>query len=255
MGMQALYAFLLLYSNYILISFLGHHDPEFSRSREWHYNSNSLKNAENHLLTHHFLDHQGDIWRAQHGNDGPQASGPVDGGYERTIPFRQQEFINAFIEWVVMDNIKSRKAASPRLKRAFKIANMQAANALPSSHNTTESWIDEMFYHFESEIKEEIKTAKSRIYCTFDGWGSKHEKISILGIVIHIVNCKGENVIRLIGLPELPNHRKRGIGKSRFLLLLQIDFCIVVLMIYESGIVQFGRSRAFLANGRASAGP
>ena len=224
MGMQALYAFLLLYGNYILISFLGHHDPEFSRGREWHYNSNSLKNAENHLLTHHFLDYQGDIWRVQQGNDGPQASGPVDGGYERAIPFRQQEFINAFVEWVVMDNIKSRKAASPRLKRAFKIANMQAANALPSSHNTTESWINEMFYHFEPEIKEEIKTAKSRIHCTFDGWGSKHEKISVLGVVIHMVNCKGENVTRLIGLPELPNHRKRGVGKSRFLLLLQIDF-------------------------------
>jgi hypothetical protein len=40
------------------------------------------------------------------------------------IPFRQQEFINAFVKWVIIDNIKSRKAASPRLKRAFKIANM-----------------------------------------------------------------------------------------------------------------------------------
>jgi hypothetical protein len=112
-----------------------------------------------------------------------------------------------------------------------------------------------MFYHFESEIKEEIKTAKSRIYYTFNGWGSKYKKISILSIVIYIVNCKGENVIRLIGLPELSNHRKRSISKSRFLLLLQIDFYIVVLMIYESGIVQFGHSRVFLANGRASAGP
>ena len=57
MGMQALYVFLLLYSNYILISFLGYYNPEFSRGREWHYNSNSLKNAENHLLTHYFLDY------------------------------------------------------------------------------------------------------------------------------------------------------------------------------------------------------
>jgi hypothetical protein len=81
-----------------------------------------------------------------------------------------------------------------------------------------------MFYHFEPEIKEEIKIAKSRIHYTFDSWGSKHEKISVLGVVIHMVNCKGENVTRLIGLPELPNYRKRSVGKSRFLLLLQIDF-------------------------------
>jgi hypothetical protein len=67
-----------------------------------------------------------------------------------------------------MDNIKSRKAASPRLKRAFKITNMQAANALPSSHNIIESWINEIFYYFKPEIKEEIKIAKSRIYYTFN---------------------------------------------------------------------------------------
>jgi hypothetical protein len=115
-----------------------------------------------------------------------------------------------------MDNIKSRKVASSRLKHAFKIANIQAANALPVTHNTVESWINEMFYHFESEIKEEIRTAKSRIYYTFDGWGSKYEKISIIGIIIYIVNCKGENVTRLIGLPELPNYRKCSISKFIF---------------------------------------
>jgi hypothetical protein len=68
----------------------------------------------------------------------------------------------------MIDNIKSYKAASPRLKRAFKITNMQATNALTSSHNITESWINEIFYHFEPEIKEEIKTAKSRIHYTFN---------------------------------------------------------------------------------------
>jgi hypothetical protein len=77
-----------------------------------------------------------------------------------------------------------------------------------------------MFYYFKPEIKEEIKTVKSRIYCTFNSWGSKYKKISILGVIIYIVNCKGENIIRLIRLPELPNYRKCGISKSRFLLLL-----------------------------------
>jgi hypothetical protein len=97
---------------------------------------------------------------------------------------------------------------------------MQAANTLPSSYNIIESWINEIFYYFKPEIKEEIKTAKSRIHYTFNGWGSKHEKISVLGVIIHMVNYKGENVTRLIRLPELPNYRKRGVGKSRFLLLL-----------------------------------
>ena len=38
------------------------------------------------------------MWRIQPGSTATQASGPVDGSYERVIPFRQQEFVNAFIE-------------------------------------------------------------------------------------------------------------------------------------------------------------
>ncbi|KAH8757440.1 hypothetical protein F5882DRAFT_444448 [Hyaloscypha sp. PMI_1271] len=42
--------------------------------------------------------------------------------------------------------------------------------------------------------------------------GLKHEKISVLGIIIYIVNYKGENITRLIRLLELPNYRKRGVN-------------------------------------------
>jgi hypothetical protein len=144
---------------------------------------------------------------------GAQASGPVDGSYERVIPFRQQEFVNAFLEWQIMDNVKARKACSARLKRAFKIANMQAPDALPKASSTSAVWIEQMFQYFEPEIQEEVRTAKSRIHVSFDGWGSKHEKLSVVGVVIHFVNNKYEVVTRLIGLPELPGHGKSGIGK------------------------------------------
>ena len=43
---------------------------------------------------------------------------------------------------------------------------------------------------------------------------SKHEKISLLGVVIHFLNTKYECVIRLIGLLELLNHGKTGVGMS-----------------------------------------
>ena len=70
-----------------------------------------------------------------------------------------------------------------------------------------------MFEYFEPEIQEEIKTAKFKIHVSFDGWGSKHEKLSIIGVVIHFINEYYENVTRLIGLPELPGHGKAGVGK------------------------------------------
>ena len=162
------------------------------------------------------LNQGGDIWRLQADKLGEQPSGPIDGNYERVIPFRQQEFINAFVEWVVMDNVKARKACSIRLKRAFKIANTQAVPAIPKHHNTLHNWIRDMFKYFEPEVKEEIRTAKSSIHVSFDGWVSKHEKISVLGVVVHFINVKSEAVTRLIGLPELKGHSKTGIGKLIF---------------------------------------
>jgi hypothetical protein len=62
-----------------------------------------------------------------------QASGIVDGSYERVILFRQLEFKNAFLEWVILDDVKHKKAASNRLKRCFRIANMQAAESILTS--------------------------------------------------------------------------------------------------------------------------
>jgi hypothetical protein len=190
---------------------IGHYDPKFRKGKEYTFNSNTLKNAERHVQKCHFLDEGGDIWRIRREEDGVQASGVVDGSYERVIPFRQQEFKNAFLEWVILDNVKHRKAASKRLKRAFKIANMQAASSL-LVNSTIGVWVHKLFEHFEPIVICEIANVRSKISITFDGWGSKHEKILVIGVVIHFINEHYENVTRLIGLPELLGHRKAGVG-------------------------------------------
>jgi len=41
--------------------FLGHHDPDFSKDKEYLFNANTLRNVEKHLLEIHFLDMGGDI--------------------------------------------------------------------------------------------------------------------------------------------------------------------------------------------------
>ena len=107
--------------------------------------------------------------------------------------------------------MKHRKAVSKRLRRAFKIANIQAASSLPD-RATVSNWIYQLFEHFEPVVIHEIANARSKISVTFDGWGSKHEKISVVGVVVHFINEKYENVTRLIGLPELPGYGKAGVG-------------------------------------------
>jgi hypothetical protein len=136
---------------------------------------------------------------------------------------------------VILDNIKHRKASSARLQRAFKIANIQAANALPESSTTVGTWIHELFEYFEPEIIKEVRTAKSKISISFDGWGSKREKLSVIGVVIHMINQKDKNVTRLIGLPELLGHGKTGVGEYFYslrvflILIILLDQCAVIL--------------------------
>ena len=115
-----------------------------------------------------------------------------------------------------MDGIKHRKALLKQLLRTFKITNIQAANAFLTASITIGTWIHEMFKYFEPEVIKEVRNAKSRISISFDGWGSKHERLSVIGVVVYFINDKYEAVSRLIGLPELPGHRKSGVGESFF---------------------------------------
>jgi hypothetical protein len=72
------------------------------------YHDSTLSNAAKHLREVHYLEQEGDIWRLKAEKEGAQASGVVDGGYEQAIPFRQQEFKNAFLEWMICDHVSQR---------------------------------------------------------------------------------------------------------------------------------------------------
>lgn len=111
-----------------------------------------------------------------------------------------------------MEDVKLKKASSKLLRRAFRIANSQCVNTLPRSSTTSATWIREMHTYFQRTIVQEITEARSRISVSFDGWGSKHEKISLVGVVAHFVNSSGIVVNRLLGLPENLGHSKTGKG-------------------------------------------
>ena len=177
------------------------------------------------MATTHYLDAGGDTWRMV-GEKATQPSSISKGSYDTVIPFRQKEFKTAFLQWVICDKIKHKKSASANLYRCFKIANAQAAPALPKSGSTIPFWIEQMFNYFEPEVILEIAKARSKIHISFDGWASKHEKISVIGVVVHFINANYECVTRLIGLPELPGHSKRGFGESARILMFLSLSCI-----------------------------
>ena len=147
----------------------------------------------------------------------------MEGSYEKVIPFRQLEFRNTFLKQVILNNVKYRKVCSNRLRRAFKIANLKAVKALPTSYPTIVKWVHDIHAYFKPFIIKEIITTKSRISISFDGQGSKYKKISLLGVVVYFINSKYENVTRLISLLELLNHRKSGVStylKSYYFFIL-----------------------------------
>jgi hypothetical protein len=80
-----------------------------------------------------------------------------------------------------------------------------------------------MHAYFKPFIIKEIVTVKSCILISFDGWGLKHKKISLLGVVVYFINSKYKNVTCLISLLELLNHGKSGVGiylKSYYFFIL-----------------------------------
>jgi hypothetical protein len=73
-----------------------------------------------------------------------------------------------------------------------------------------------MFKHFKPEVIKEVHNAKSRISISFNRWGSKRERLSVISIIIYFINNKYKAISRLIGLPTLPRHRKTGVGELFF---------------------------------------
>ena len=65
-------------------------------------------------------------------------------------------------------------------------------------------------------VIKEVYNAKSKVSISFNGWGSKREKLSVISIIIYFINNKYKAILCLIGLPKLLGHRKLGIGKLFF---------------------------------------
>jgi hypothetical protein len=119
-----------------------------------------------------------------------------------------------------MDNIKHRKAALKRLQLVFRIANAKASKVLPTLLLIIVVWIYDMFVYFEPKIIKEICIAKLYITISFDSWGLKRKRLSVVGVVVHFINIKNQNVTRLISLPMLPSYRKSSVSIYNPLFLL-----------------------------------
>jgi hypothetical protein len=73
-----------------------------------------------------------------------------------------------------------------------------------------------MFKYFKPEVIEEVHNTKSRILISFNRWGLKRKRLSVISVIIYFINDKYEVILRLIGLPTLPGHGKTGVSELFF---------------------------------------
>jgi hypothetical protein len=89
-----------------------------------------------------------------------------------------------------------------------------------------------MFKHFEPEVIKEVYNTKLRILILFDKWGLKRERLSVVSVVIYFINDKYKAILRLIGLPMLPRHRKTGVSELFFYYFKCSYNILIAVLIY-----------------------
>jgi hypothetical protein len=108
----------------------------------------------------------------------------------------------------------------------FCIANNSTKDLLPASQNTTRRWIVDVFHDKKPVIKALLKTARSRVSISFDGWLANNHR-EYLGVVFHFIDKTGELRTLLVGLQLLTS--KHGVTQAAALLSILQDYGIDAL--------------------------
>jgi hypothetical protein len=97
----------------------------FRRGKTWTFAGNTLNNVEKHLKEVHMLDEGGDTWRKQRIDTFAQASGPVDGSYDRIILFQELAFKAYLLKFAILKKIKFRKLTSGHFAALIKLRTLR----------------------------------------------------------------------------------------------------------------------------------
>jgi hypothetical protein len=117
--------------------------------------------------------------------------------------FDQQRFRMAAVMWLVEGNHPLRELGSPYFREMIELANPAAVEALWVSHNSVSAFVMKLFSAIQPRVVEAIRTARSLIHISFDGWTTKGGKRGFLGVVAHFATVDGDVLDMPIDLPQL----------------------------------------------------
>lgn len=223
MGVQDLYIDDLdkIYKKWVTNASLGH--PQKSH-RRYDFDDQSTFHAISHMTEHHNVTRKGEKVNQPIVTLFKQEQKPtLQNQWTLPTAFPVDEFEAAFLEYVIGDNLTLRQSVSSRLRRMCNILHHSSGNILPSSHNTSRSWILKAFDKEKTTIRAVILSAQSKISISFDAWQSDHDLL-FLGVVGHFLDKQLRLQMLLLGLPELQSHT--GAEQSRVLLQVLNDYGI-----------------------------
>lgn len=122
---------------------LGHHQKS---NRRYDYDDQSTSHAISHMTEHHNVTRKGEKVNQPIVTLFKQEQKPtLQNQWTLPTAFSVNEFKAAFLENVIGDNLTLRQSVSSRLRRMCNILQPSYGKNLPSSHNTTRSWILKAF--------------------------------------------------------------------------------------------------------------
>ena len=103
--------------------------------------------------------------------------------------FDRTAWQQAFIEYLVADDLSLRQTTSPALHKLLTFRNPIIEPILPDSKSTARQWLKQSYEVSQRLVQRSLANSKSRITLSFDGWKSGNE-LDLLGVVAHYVDSE-----------------------------------------------------------------
>jgi len=115
---------------------------------------------------------------------------------------KQQLFVTAYPDWVIMHNLSFRQATSKETVAIFQLLRPGCHNLFYTSATSLSRIIQDNFTQRQAEIMILLHSAVSKIHLSSDLWSSSND-LSLLGVVAHFLDALHNHRTILLGLPRL----------------------------------------------------
>ena len=118
------------------------------------------------------------------------------------VPFWSRGYIQAFIDWAILQDITFRQATSAYTRALLTFDRPELQHCLAHAPTSLSTWITSAYKLQKVDIKKLMISSRSKINISCDIWTSTNG-LSLLGVVAHFIDESGKLQSVLLGLPRI----------------------------------------------------